>query len=131
MKAINYPFYLDSFGKITATSDPNKIYMDRALTLLSTAVYQRIMRPTYGTDVPRSLFETGNDYQTAVREAIARAMAVFLPLIKIVEITITEPDSFGESKVNVLLSFPNGATNTVTINTNYLSFDGTTVGNEL
>lgn len=131
MRTISYPFYLDTFGKITATSDQDKIYMDRVLTLLSTAVYQRIMRPTYGTDIPRALFETGDDYRLAIKEAITRAVALFLPVLKIINIDISDPDVDGVSKVTVLLSFPNGTTNTVTIASNLLSNDGTITGNQL
>ena len=54
MKAISFPFTLDPFGVVETTSSQTKIYQDRVLTLLSTAVGERPMRPTYGTDVARA-----------------------------------------------------------------------------
>ena len=38
MKAIAFPFTLDPFGKTTSSTNQKKIYQDRVLTLLSTAV---------------------------------------------------------------------------------------------
>jgi len=46
MKAISFPFTLDPFGKTTSTTDQRKIYQDKVLTLLSTAVGERPMRPS-------------------------------------------------------------------------------------
>ena len=128
MRAIQHPFHLDSFGKITATSDQNKIYLDRLLSLLSTMVYQRPMHSTYGTDIFRALYETGDDYIQAVKESITRAVYTYLPLLTIVKIDIKSSDTEGKSTVEVVVSFPDNTINSVQVNTLYLLNDGTTAG---
>ena len=131
MKAIKYPFYLDTFGKITQTKDIGSIYTDRALTLLSTVVYERPMQPTYGTDVDRALFENGEDHYAAIEGAVYRAMATFLPILKVDDIIIDFPNQDGVAEVTVVLALPDGTTNTVTVQNRYLNSDGTIVGNIL
>ena len=129
--AINYPFTLDSLGKIVSTSDDNKIYLDKIMTLLSTMVGQRPMQPMYGTDILRALYECGEDYDLALRDAINRAMATFLPAVSVNYITIEEPDNTGVSKVTITFSFPDGSTNEVSLNSSYLNNDGTQIGDIL
>jgi phage baseplate assembly protein W len=128
MKAIKHPFHLDSFGKITSTSDQNKIYLDRLLSLLSTMVYQRPMRSLYGTDIFRALYETGDDYIQAVRESITRAVSTYLPILTIVNIDIKDSDTEGKSTVEITVSFPDNTIDSVQINTLFLSNDGTIAG---
>jgi len=126
--SINYPFTLDPLGRIVSTSDDNKIYLDKIMTLLSTMVGQRPMNPAYGTDLLRALYESGEDYDLALREAIDRAMATFLPAVSLQEVTIKEPDSSGVSMVSISFSFPDGSTNEVSLNSSYLNSDGTQIG---
>jgi hypothetical protein len=57
---VSYPFTLDTIGIVKSTDLVSKIYEDRLLTLLSTQVGQRPMRPTYGVDLSRAFFE--NEY---------------------------------------------------------------------
>lgn len=128
METIAYPFILDPLGKIVKTSDPNKIYLDKIMTLLSTLIDQRPMRSTYGTDIFRSLYETGNNYQQALKEAITRAMFLFLPEVSIKELNISEIDSSGKSVVTILFGFPDGSTNEVMLNEKYFNPDGTLLG---
>lgn len=126
MKAINYPFSVSSFGKVETTDDQQKIYLDRVLTLLSTITGQRPMRPTYGTDVARGVYESGGDYLEGVARAIRTAMSKWLPLITVSNIEITPPGSDGLSKVNVSVILPDLSEGTVSVNTAYIAQDGST-----
>jgi phage baseplate assembly protein W len=125
---ISYPFTLDPLGKIVATSDVNKIYLDKVMILLSTSVGQRPMDPSYGTDLFRALYECGGDYNQALIEVIQRAMATHLPMISVESIDITDPDDSGVSLVNISFGFPDGSTEKVSLNSSYLNPDGTQIG---
>jgi phage baseplate assembly protein W len=125
---ISYPFTLDPLGRIVTTSDANKIYLDKVMILLSTAVGQRPMNPLYGTDIFRALYECGGDYNQALIEVIQRAMATHLPMISVEEIEITDPDDSGISLVNISFGFPDGTTEKVSLNSSYLNPDGTKIG---
>lgn len=128
MKTINYPFTLDVLGKITTTQDDSKIYLDRILTLLSTPSFFRPMRPRYGTNIFRALYETGHDYEQAVREAILRAMSLYLPQIIVDNISILDPDESGNSNVEISFIFPDNTRSEILINSKNLNPDGTEIG---
>ena len=130
MKAIAYPFNLDSFGRIVSTTDSNKVYLDRVLTLLSTMVYTRPIKTGYGADVSRSLYETYNRYDVAIAESIERAMGVFLPEVQIEDLRITEPDGEGVSTVDLTVILPDSSVNYLSINTGYFSSNGISLGDQ-
>ena len=128
MKTIAYPFTLDANGRIISTEDVNKIYLDRILTLLSTLAYQRPMASYYGTDIFRSLYEFGENYQSAVKGAILKSMSIYLPEIIVDKVLVSDPDESGTSNVEISFSFPNGSKDKVAIKSSLLNPDGTTIG---
>jgi len=128
MIAIEHPFRFDPLGKTITTSNVNKIYLDRLMTILSTQIYQRPMMPDYGTDIARALYESGQIYSDSIKEAVVRAGAKFLPALSIVSVKVGEVDSTGTSVVEILVSFPDGTVNTVALNSKNILNDGTVLG---
>lgn len=128
MIALSYPFTLGSNGKAATTSDQTKMYFDKILTLLSTISGQRPMRPDYGTDIPRGVYESGGEYVEGIRQAIRTAMSIWLPNVQINDITINSPGEAGEATVNISVTLPDFTEGTVSINTIYILPDGTTSG---
>lgn len=128
MIGINYPFTLDGYGRIKTSTDQKKIYLDRLTTLLSTMNGQRAMRPTYGTDLARGIYENGGDFYAGMSSAIRQAVARWLPLVGINEITINEPDSEGVATVEVSVTLPDLSEGSVTVVTAYLNPDGSITG---
>ena len=129
MKAIVFPFQLDSFGRVVTTSDSNKIYMDRLLTLLSTMVYERPMKNGYGTNLARALYETYNRSDLAIREAIERAVAIFLPEIELESLSVSQANEDGISTVDLSVILPDNSIESISINTGYFSANGILLGN--
>lgn len=116
MKSISYPFTLDPFGKTTSTEDQRKIYQDRVLTLLSTAIGERPMRPTYGTNIAAAMFENQGKVEEAINQAIRTAISTWIPELTVnninvigfldggavnVELNVTLPD-FQEDQIRVV-----------------------------
>jgi len=106
MKSITYPFTLDPFGVVATTSDQTKIYQDRIVTLLSTAKGERPMRPTYGTDIARAMFENQGTVDAAIKTAVMSAMDKWIPEVTIDNILISGVNEDGQVQVVLLVTLP-------------------------
>ena len=128
MKAIRYPFILDTFGKIVSTEDSNKIYTDRVLSLLSTLVFNRPLDAEYGVDLTRALYENANEFDRAIVEAIIRALSKYMPKVKIEKVRVVPPNSLGEASLDIQLSYPDGTTEALSLSASTFANDGTILG---
>lgn len=127
MKAISYPFALDDFGRVISTTDSKKIFLDRIITLLSTMAGQRPMRPAYGADLVKALYESGEDESEALEMAISKAISDWIPEVELQSIRIVPSEADGTSTVEVLVTLPDATTGTVSINSVVLFPDGFTI----
>lgn len=126
MKAISYPFTLNVFGETTSTTDQKKIYTDRVLTLLSTSIGERPMRPTYGTNLGLAMFENQGVAEVAIPAAIRSAISTWLPALTVNEINIKNFNDGGKVEVELLLTFPDYTTGTITVRSVTLNPDAST-----
>jgi phage baseplate assembly protein W len=126
MKAISYPFTLNVFGETTSTTDQKKIYTDRVLTLLSTSIGERPMRPTYGTNLGLAMFENQGIAEVAIPAAIRSAISTWLPTLTVNEINIKNFNDGGKVEVELLLTFPDYTTGTITVKSVTLNPDAST-----
>ena len=126
MKAISYPFTLNVFGETTSTTDQKKIYTDRVLTLLSTSIGERPMRPTYGTNLGLAMFENQGVAEIAIPAAIRSAIATWLPALTVNEINIKNFNDGGKVEVELLLTFPDYTTGTISVKSVTLNPDAST-----
>jgi phage baseplate assembly protein W len=124
-KAISYPYTLDGFGVVKPTTDVNKIYLDRVLTLLSTNIGQRPILTEYGTDIESALFENQNNFEAAVNQAIRQAIARWIPDIDVADIKVGTPDQDGIGQVNLTLIMPDSTYTSLTVSTSTFGADGT------
>jgi phage baseplate assembly protein W len=122
--AINFPFTLDNFGVLTYTDNPNKIYLDRVLTLLSTNVGQRPMLPDYGIDWGVALFENEGNARAATPAAIQDAIARWIPDVKVKSIRMKDQQD-GIEYVTIDLILPDNTITTLPISTATFNLDGT------
>jgi len=126
MKAISYPFTLNVFGETTSTTDQKKIYTDRVLTLLSTSIGERPMRPTYGTNLGLAMFENQGVAEVAIPAAIRSAISTWLPALTVNQINIKNFNDGGKVEVELLLTFPDYTTGTITVRSVTLNPDAST-----
>lgn len=126
MKAISYPFTLNVFGETTSTTDQKKIYTDRVLTLLSTSIGERPMRPTYGTNLGLAMFENQGVAEVAIPAAIRSAISTWLPALTVNQINIKKFNDGGKVEVELLLTFPDYTTGTITVRSVTLNPDAST-----
>jgi phage baseplate assembly protein W len=126
MKAISYPFTLDPFGKTTSTTDQRKIYQDRVLTLLSTAVGERPMRPTYGTNMAVAMFENQGNVEEAINQAIRSAVSTWIPELTVEKINVKNFLDTGAVTVEVNVTLPDFTEDSITVVSTTLNPDATT-----
>jgi phage baseplate assembly protein W len=126
MKAISYPFTLDPFGKTTSTTDQRKIYQDRVLTLLSTAVGERPMRPTYGTNMAVAMFENQGKVEDAINQAIRSAVSTWIPELTVEKINVKNFLDTGAVTVEVNVTLPDFTADSITVVSTTLNPDATT-----
>lgn len=124
MKALSYPFTLDVFGVAETTENQTKIYTDRLITLLSTAVGERPMRPTYGTNVAAALFENENNLKRAVTDAIRVAVKRWIPEITVQNISVVNLTQDGKVNVEVSIVLPDFTSATVQVSSATLNPNG-------
>jgi phage baseplate assembly protein W len=126
MKAISFPFTLDPFGKLTSTTTQEKIYQDRVLTLLSTAVGERPMRPTYGTNVAVAMFENQGKIEAAINDAIRTAISTWIPELTVEKIAVTGFLEDGQVAVELNVTLPDFTTSNIKVLSTTLNPDATT-----
>jgi phage baseplate assembly protein W len=126
MKAISFPFTLDPFGKTASTTDQRKIYQDRVLTLLSTAVGERPMRPTYGTNIATAMFENQGNIEKAINDAIRSAISKWIPELTVNNIFLKGFLDTGAVTVELNVSLPDFVEDNITVVTTTLNPDATT-----
>jgi phage baseplate assembly protein W len=126
MKAISYPFTLDPFGKTASTTDQRKIYQDRVLTLLSTAIGERPMRPTYGTNIATAMFENQGNVEKAINDAIRSAISTWIPDLTVNNILIKGFLDTGAVTVELNVTLPDFIEDSITVVSTTLNPDATT-----
>ena len=126
MKAIAFPFTLDPFGKTTSSTNQKKIYQDRVLTLLSTAVGERPMRPNYGTNIGTAMFENQGKIEKAVNDAIRSAISKWLPELTVNKINIVGFLDTGAVTVEINVTLPDFTEDSITVVSTTLNPDATT-----
>jgi len=106
--AISFPFSIDSRGSIAYTTDINKIWEDRVRLVLFTSEHERVMRPTFGTQIRDLVFESNYSTTTAAERVVAGAFARWLPALKLKNVIALPDDVNGGLIVQVNYTLPNG-----------------------
>lgn len=79
MRAISLPFRIDGYGRVASTTDRAKINADRVRSALMTSLGERVMRPTYGSLLPQSVFDSFDDVIETTEETVVEAFSRLLP----------------------------------------------------
>lgn len=127
MKAISLPFSFDSEGRVASTTDFKKIIQDRVVIVVMTAVNERVMRPSFGTNVRGSLFDNVNDALEIIKQEISVGFSNWLPYLYLLDVVGSlDQDSY----LNVTVSYKYGDSKnpeTVTVKTATLTQSGTVI----
>jgi phage baseplate assembly protein W len=123
-KAISLPFSIDSFGKISTTTDQTKIWADKVRSVLGTSIRERVMRPTFGTLIPFSLFNSIENAVSEIEDEVRRAFSKQLQILSLLSVDIEQNNYTNDLKITVVYSLPNQEV--VKTSIGYVSIQGTT-----
>jgi phage baseplate assembly protein W len=89
--ALRFPFSLDpNTGSIVSTSDQATIWNNRVRMALETLVGERVMRPTYGVDISKAVFNTLTNMEDTVRRETSKLFIEQFPLLELIDVTTTQ-----------------------------------------
>lgn len=108
--AISLPFSISPYGTIAVTSDQNKIWADRVLSVLGTGINERIMFPQFGSKLYSGFFngsQAGTDSATEIiKTAISEAFITFLPLLTLTAVNTSFNTDEATLSVEVVYQLP-------------------------
>jgi len=122
--AITLPFTIGPNG-VNKTEDYSKIWKDRVYGVVLTSFNERVMAPTFGTQVKSSLFENIDDAMAAMRQSIQIGFSKWLPTLTLNSVIGSLDVDEGNLNIEVLYSIPGTIDEqSVTLKTDILSRSG-------
>jgi phage baseplate assembly protein W len=123
--AISLPFNFDESGSIATTVDLAKTWEDRVIITVMTGLGSRVMRPTFGSDVNKVVWENINDALTLIKQSISVAFSRWLPELDLIEVSgyLDPQDGYLVARVKYNLRLQD-LTTTLNIKTAVLSRSG-------
>ena len=123
--AISLPFNFDGSGSIATTTELGKIWEDRVIITVMTGLGSRVMRPTFGSDVNKVVWENINDALTLIKQSISVAFSRWLTELDLLEVSgyIDPTDGYLVAQVKYNLRTQD-LTTTLNIKTAILSRSG-------
>jgi len=121
-KAISLPFSIDSFGAVGSTTEQPKIWADRVRSVLGTSLRERVMKPTFGTLIPFSLFNSVENAVHEIKDEVTKAFNKQLPLLKLTAVDVSQAQVTNELTISVTYALPNQEVAKTTIG--YVSIQG-------
>ena len=112
--AVSLPFALNSYGAINITASQSKIWSDRVLSVIGTLVGERVMQPTFGTEIAQGLFTSTQRMEEVIPVEVEKAFATYLQELTLVDTIIDSDPENGSIYVDIVYGLPNDEqTNTV------------------
>lgn len=124
--AISLPFAFDaSSGGVATTTDQAKIWQNRVIVAVMTNMGERVMRPTFGSDAPKTVGHNLSDAISIIKQSVSVAFSRWLPDLDLVDTTgFTDPTD-GYLIVQIKYKYRSQSINqTVNIKTAILSRSG-------
>ena len=113
--AISLPFRFTVAGAIEATSDQNKIWADRVLSVIGTTLGERMHAHTFGTKIYDQVFSTVTEASSGIIEGISKAFATWLPTLTLDNV-ITDYNEFtNQLFIEVRYKLPNNQDSQLTL----------------
>lgn len=85
-KAIALPFAFNETGGVYYTVDDKKAWQDRVVAAVMTNLGERVMRPTYGSDVNAALFENIGDALVILKQSVQVVFQRWLPQLTLMDV---------------------------------------------
>lgn len=87
-KALSLPFHFDvASGGLASTTDTAKMWQDRVIVAVMTNLGERVMRPTFGSDAPKTVGHNLSDAVSIISQSITVAFSRWLTDLDLLEVT--------------------------------------------
>lgn len=113
--AIALPFSIDSYGKVTQTTEQSKIWADKVRSVIGTGLRERVMRPSFGTDIPSLVFENQEDAEGRVLELVNGSFNTQLPRLELQSVNTLYDSYTNTLNVEITYALPNEEVVTTTV----------------
>jgi|LauGreDrversion4_2_1035121.scaffolds.fasta_scaffold430350_2 phage baseplate assembly protein W len=119
--AIAFPFSIDNRGNVVFTTNQEEIWAARVKSAVGTIAGERVMRPSYGTTIADSFFDTQTAVEDKVKRDIASVFINQLPLLTLESVNVTFDRGVGVSNATITYQLPNQISVTTSISTVYIN----------
>jgi phage baseplate assembly protein W len=85
--AISLPFSINEVGGVSYATTEAKIYQDRVLLVVMTNLNERVMNPTFGSNLGLSLFQNINDAMALIQQSISLAFSRWLAPLTLISVS--------------------------------------------
>lgn len=104
---IALPFSISDFGSVSSTTSQEKIWADRVRSVVGTSIFERVLRPQFGTDIPRTIFDTEEVMRNKIEEEINKSFTLYLPLLTLESVTTEFDERTSVITATILYQLPN------------------------
>lgn len=116
-QAISLPFTLGINGSIVATTDQRKLWADRVLSVIGTALGERVQRYYFGSKIHFDNFDSVTGAEESLYKHISEAFSDYLPLLNFSDLQTSYSKDTGVLEVTVFYSLPDDTTTETKIGT--------------
>ena len=113
--AISLPFKIDDFGNVATATSQSKIWADRVRSVIGTGVGERVMRVSFGTQIPVNFFENVEFVAENIKEEVNQAFINSLPELELEETIVVIDEALGTVNAEVKYLLPNKDQTAITI----------------
>jgi phage baseplate assembly protein W len=106
-KAIALPFAVDYYGNINIATSQEKVWADRVRAVIGTMLEERVMRPEFGTEVPKLVWDTSDIAVEFIQKEINNAFSAYLPLLSVQSVETVFNEDENIITANIAYSLPN------------------------
>ena len=124
---IPFTFLKDKNGtpiSVSSTNDQAVIWQNRVFLTLSTRLGERVMRPDFGSNLHKAVFENSVVAAEIAKDSITTAFSQWLHELNLKEIKPTFDKTTNNLIVTVVYGLPNGEVDSITINTGIFNRSG-------
>lgn len=121
-KTISLPFRITGSGSVNSVSADEKIWADRVRSVLGTMKTERIYRPTFGTNISKSVLDVESALEERIEKEVLSAFSIFLPSLSVYGLTVNFDSNQSMAIVDVTYTLPNQTTKS-TVNS-VIAIDG-------
>jgi phage baseplate assembly protein W len=113
--AVKYPFSFDVRGNVVMTTSQQEIWANRVYLGVSTAIGERVMRPTYGTSISETLFDTQSAVEENLRKDISSLFANEFSLLVLNDVTVSFDQGTSTLTADINYTIPNQTEQSVSV----------------